>query len=75
MDKAGPREPKSLSLLYGGMYWRKLVGHVKGLEKYECVSWKAWIRLSRIGGGCGGRGRNTCRFKFFAIAKLVFQAG
>jgi hypothetical protein len=32
------------------------VGHVKGLEKYECVSWKARIRLSRIGSGRRGGG-------------------
>ena len=27
------------------------VGNVRGLEKWECVSWKVFIMVSRIGGG------------------------
>lgn len=30
---------------------RGLWGHVGGLEKYECVSWKVFRRLSMIGSG------------------------
>ena len=39
--------------MYGELYCKKIVGHVRGLEKHKCVRWKVWLSLSSIGGGRG----------------------
>lgn len=51
MVKDGPKDPNVFSLMYGELYCKKFVGHVRGLEKHKCVRWKVWLRLSSIGGG------------------------
>lgn len=51
MVKARPNDPNIFSLMYGELYCKKFVGHVRGLEKHGCVRWKVWLSLSSIASG------------------------
>lgn len=84
VKKAGPKEPNSMSLLSGEWYCRKLVGHIKRLEKYKCVSQKVCARLSKIDdgrewwlcldGGILGGACLCCGFTYRLINKSIRAA-
>ena len=51
VEKAGPNEPKILSLVKGENLFLKDVGHLVGDEKYECVRLNVVIRWLKISVG------------------------